>query len=164
MRYSSGVKVRIPHGRTSVMSLIACAWLLLGLSADARAQGADRPATAPPPGSGGFCLFEIPGKDGATRLVNIVIVQFVDVMRDRVRLTYGGGNFGSGYESDIPVKSREEGMDIVRRMQQTARECGRHAAATTPPPPSPGTGARITPPISSPVGSTSGADPVPGNR
>lgn len=161
MRYSSGVRAILQHGRLSAIGLLACA-SLFGAAHDAHAQGAERPAFALPPGSPGFCLFEIPARDGTTRLANIVIVQFVDILRDRVRLTYGGGNFGSGYELDIPIRSREEGLDWVRRMLQAARECARPG---TPAPASatPGNAVRIAPPIT-PGGSTSGADPVPGNR
>lgn len=156
MRYSSGVKRDPVLRRCYLRPATAAAWLALAAPA-VWAQAVERPGALQPPGSAGFCLFEIPGKDGATRLVNIVIIQFVDVMRDRVRLTYGGGNFGSGYEADIAVKSREEGMELVRRLQQTARECGRHAAAA-PPPAVPNAGVRIAPPI------TGGADPSPTSR
>lgn len=162
MRYSSDVKYILQYGRMSALGLLAC-MAILGAASEARAQGTERPAAALPPGSGGFCLFEVPGKDGAMRLVNIVIIQHVDILRDRVKLTYGGGNFGSGYEAEIPMRNREEGMDWVRRMLQAARECARPG---TPAPAQAATGntVRITPPLAGPGGSTSGGDQVPANR
>ena len=156
MRYSSGMK-RDPVRRCHLPRDPIVVALLLALAASTTwAQTAERFGAFQPPGSAGFCLFEIPGKEGTTRLVNVVIIQFVDVMRDRVRLTFGGGNFGSGYETDIPMRNREDGMDFVRRLQLAARECGRHAA--TPPPSVPSAGVRVTPPI------TGGAESSPNNR
>lgn len=110
-----------------IRPLLLIAVLLAGTSA--RAQDADRP-TAPPsllPGSAVLCLYGLPGKEGTTRYLNLAIVQHIELTKERVRLTYGGGNFGSGYDIDITVKSRDEGLDLIRHIQQTARDCARHA-------------------------------------
>lgn len=109
--------------------VIAASVALFGCATHtATAQNNDKAATAGLAGGGSsaFCLFEVSSKDGTTRWVNLGIVQFVELNRERVRLTYGGGNFGSGYDNDLPVKSREEGIELIRRIQQTARECARH--------------------------------------
>lgn len=38
-------------------------------------------------------------------------------------ITYGGGNFGSGYDARIPVRNRDEAAAVLARLRQTAAEC-----------------------------------------
>jgi len=111
--------------------------LALGIAAfvcaiSARAQAADiAPARADKTGASGraagsitFCLFELPGSSSETRrLINLVGVQYVELSSDQLRIFYGGGNMGSGYEARIALKSREEGQDLITRMQKAAQEC-----------------------------------------
>lgn len=89
------------------------------------AESAETPLT---PGeteaSSAFCLFEIPPvSGGARRLINLGIVQYVDLADDELRIAYGGGNLGSGYEAKIALKSKEQGLELLARMRKTAREC-----------------------------------------
>jgi hypothetical protein len=76
-----------------------------------------------PGGSTAFCLFEVPNGSGTRRLINLGIVQYVELGTDDVRVYYGGGNLGSGHEARIPIKSREQGQEVVARMQKAARSC-----------------------------------------
>lgn len=81
-----------------------------------------------PSGEGGassaFCLFEVPPvSGGARRLINLGIVQYVELVDDELRIAYGGGNLGSGYETKIALKSKEQGLELLARMRKTAREC-----------------------------------------
>lgn len=112
----------------AVAVLTACQPLSAG------AQNGERPAAVQvgPRGSASFCLYELPTRDGATRFINLGIAQYVELNRERVRITYGGGNFGSGYDADIAVGSREEGLELIRRIQQTARECARYTGMGGP--------------------------------
>lgn len=110
------------------LSLPLAMALLAAAPLPTQAQSSDK-ATTPQPapaGSGGFCLYELPARDGTTRFINLGIVQYVELNRERLRITYGGGKFGSGYDADIPVRNRDDGLDLIKRMQVTARECARH--------------------------------------
>ncbi|WP_341676045.1 hypothetical protein [Niveibacterium sp. SC-1] len=78
-----------------------------------------------PIGSQAFCLFLLPGDASAQRWLNLAIVQYVEVRPDMVVINYGGGNFGSGYEVKIPVKSSEEANAQLARLRQTAESCKR---------------------------------------
>lgn len=117
--------------RAMPLAILLLAAPLAGHAQNNDKPGAQAPASAPA-GSSSFCLHELPSKDGVTRFVNLGIVQYVELTRERVRITYGGGNFGSGFDADIPVKSREEGLETIKRIQQTARECARHMMGPGP--------------------------------
>lgn len=85
-------------------------------------------AAAPPPepagGSTAFCLFELPGEyEDRKRWVNLGVVQYVEAGRHEVRIAYGGGNFGGGYEARIPVASAGEALAVVDRMRKAAAAC-----------------------------------------
>jgi len=74
--------------------------------------------------SSAFCLFELPSAPGgARRLINLGIVQYVELAGDELRIAYGGGNLGSGYEARLALKNEEQGLELLARMQKTAREC-----------------------------------------
>jgi hypothetical protein len=75
-------------------------------------------------GSGGFCLFELPDDgSGKRKYINLTIVQFVEVGKDELKIVYGGGALGSGYEAKVSLKSPEEGRTILERIRKTASEC-----------------------------------------
>lgn len=74
-------------------------------------------------GSTAFCLFELPAEAGNQRLLNLAAVQYMDLARDELKIVYGGGNLGGGYELKIPFKSRDDAQALIRRMQHAAREC-----------------------------------------
>jgi hypothetical protein len=93
------------------------------LSAPLWAQGAEPATVSPTAGSVSFCLYEVPAGSGVTRWANLAIVQYVDLTKDHLRLVFGGGNFGGGYEADIPIKNREEGLSQLRKVQAAAQEC-----------------------------------------
>ena len=108
----------------------ACLALCLSLlSATARAQccnGPAAPAPAPPAsaGSTAFCLFEVPADDnGRRKWINLGIVQYVELGRNELRLSYGGGNFGGGHETRMAVASPADGAALLDRIRQTAAAC-----------------------------------------
>jgi len=72
-----------------------------------------------------FCPFELPpsGESNNRRLVNLNIVQYVELSKDELLLTYGGGNLGDGHRARIALKNPEEGVEMIQRMKQTASEC-----------------------------------------
>lgn len=75
-------------------------------------------------GSTAFCLFEVPPDDtGRRRWVNLGIVQYVELGRGDLRIYFGGGNFGGGYETRIPVASGAEGIALLDRIKQAAATC-----------------------------------------
>lgn len=92
------------------LPLLLCLWSPMpGMAAD---------------GSGGFCLFELPkDEEGKRRFINLTIVQFVDVSKEEIKIVYGGGSLGSGYEVKVALKSPEEGRALLDRMRKTAADC-----------------------------------------
>lgn len=80
---------------------------------------------AVPNGSTAFCLFPLPAENGSQRWLNLGIVQYVETHADAVVITYGGGNFGSGYDARIPVRSADEARAVLNRLRQTAEDCSR---------------------------------------
>lgn len=99
------------------MTRHACFYaLMLLLALPMRSMAAD--------GSGGFCLFELPDDGGGKRrYINLTIVQFVEVAKDELKIVYGGGALGSGYESKISLKSADEAKAVLERMRKTANDC-----------------------------------------
>ncbi len=90
------------------------------------------PAVAQDAGSSAFCLFALPAENGSQRAINLGIVQYVDVRTDEVRIYYGGGNLGSGYEARIPVKSRDEADAVLARLRRTAANCAKPVSGGSP--------------------------------
>jgi hypothetical protein len=110
---------------------LACCTAFAQAPASAPATGASQPATngngtmSSSTGSASFCLFALPADNGGQRFINLGIVQYVDVHADSVQIGYGGGNFGSGHEAKIPVKSHDEAVAMVGKLRQTAEDCAR---------------------------------------
>lgn len=85
-----------------------------------------RAACAQPviPGSTAFCLYEIPADEaGKRRWINLGIVQYVEVTRSEVKISYGGGGLGSGHDARIPVASTEEAQVVLEKMRRVAAAC-----------------------------------------
>lgn len=94
-----------------------CAALLLGQAQTAGAQ----PVI---PGSTAFCLYEVPTDEaGKRRWINLGIVQFVEATRTELKISYGGGGFGSGHETRIAVGSMEEAQAVLEKMRRVAAAC-----------------------------------------
>ena len=70
-----------------------------------------------------FCAWKIPNDD--KRWINLTVVQYIDVGDEDVRIAFGGGNLGSGYDIRIPTKSREDGAKILKAMQDASKQCDR---------------------------------------
>lgn len=88
--------------------------------------GPATPAGAQPvvPGSTAFCLYEVPLDDnGKRRWINLGIVQYVEVTAREVKLVYGGGAFGAGHDSKIPVASMEEAQAVLEKLRRIAAAC-----------------------------------------
>ena len=76
------------------------------------------------PGSTAFCLYELPMDDsGKRRWINLGIVQYVEATRTEVKISYGGGAFGSGYDAKIPVQNMEEALTTLEKMRKVAAAC-----------------------------------------
>ena len=74
-------------------------------------------------GSIAFCLFELP-PDGEKRVwMNLSFVQYIEMRPTELRIYYGGGSFGSGYEQRIPLTGKDDGLAFVKRMQIAAASC-----------------------------------------
>lgn len=75
-------------------------------------------------GSTGFCLYELPAESsGRKRWINLAIVQYAEATRDELKIVYGGGNLGGGYEARLPVSSLDEASGQLQRMMDKARGC-----------------------------------------
>ncbi|QZA78032.1 hypothetical protein K4H28_00890 [Deefgea tanakiae] len=79
--------------------------------------------TAAPSFAATFCPWKVPSEAKAERFINLTVVQFVDVGDDDVKIAFGGGNLGSGYDVRIPSKTREDANKILKSMQETAKQC-----------------------------------------
>jgi hypothetical protein len=111
---------------------ICLALLLACLSSTGWAQCCNGPAPAQAPaaapagaGSTAFCLFEVPGDDGRRKWINLGIVQYVELGRNDLRLYFGGGNFGGGYETRISVANPADGLALMDRIRQAAAACSK---------------------------------------
>lgn len=90
--------------------------LLLSLGLPVHSMAAD--------GSGGFCLFQLPDDgSGKQRYINLTIVQFIELGKDELKIVYGGGALGSGYETRVVLSSPEQGKALLDRMRKTAADC-----------------------------------------
>lgn len=101
---------------TRWLPIVCAAFSLIGL----------RAACAQPviPGSTAFCLYEIPiDETGKRRWVNLGIVQYVEVTRSEVKISYGGGGFGSGHDVRIPTANPEEALALLEKMRKVAASC-----------------------------------------
>lgn len=75
-------------------------------------------------GSSGFCLYELPDDgSGKRRYVNLSILQYVELSKDEFKIVYGGGSFGAGYESKVPIKNADEGKALMEQLDKTIRAC-----------------------------------------
>jgi len=103
--------------RRAVIPLLgAAAFVLIGT----------RAANAQPviPGSTAFCLYEIPVDEaGKRRWINLGIVQFVEATRSELKISYGGGGFGSGHDVKIAIASMEDAAVILEKMRRVAAAC-----------------------------------------
>lgn len=76
------------------------------------------------PGSTAFCLFEVPqDESGKRRWINLGIVQYVEATATEVKISYGGGSFGSGHETRIPVAGMEAALQVLEKMRRVAAAC-----------------------------------------
>jgi len=111
------------------------ALVLTTVAASVRAQDMPAPALGALPlaaetrsgaaaGSTAFCLYELPA-DGAgkRRWLNLGIVQYVELNRNELKIYYGGGNFGGGYEALIPIPAGTPVQDVLDKIRQTAAGC-----------------------------------------
>ena len=76
------------------------------------------------PGSTAFCLYEIPVDEaGKRRWINLGIVQYVEATRTELKISYGGGGFGSGHDVKIAIASMEDAAVILEKMRRVAAAC-----------------------------------------
>lgn len=98
--------------------------VLMLIAGSGFAQQASTAPVAPAKGSTAFCLYELPlGEDGKRRWLNLGIVQYLELGRNELRIYYGGGNLGSGYEARLPVANTEELDALLEKIKQTAANC-----------------------------------------
>ncbi len=98
--------------------------ILLGAGALALAGARSTFAQPVIPGSTAFCLYEVPvDETGKRRWINLGIVQYVEATRTEVKIAYGGGAFGSGYDAKIPVTGMEEALTVVEKIRKVAAAC-----------------------------------------
>jgi hypothetical protein len=99
-------------------------FLILGSLGAVAGNGFAQESSATP-GSTAFCLFEVPLVSEKRVFINLGIVQYVEVLRDELRISYGGGNLGSGHEVRVPIKNADEANALLHRLKQAAADCQR---------------------------------------
>ena len=101
--------------------------VLLALTGAARAAPPVPAAPAVPvniPGSSAFCLYETPSDDGnKRRWINLGIVQYLELTASDLKIFYGGGAFGGGYEIRIPVANADDAMNVLEKLRKAAAAC-----------------------------------------
>ncbi|WP_028454136.1 hypothetical protein [Chitinilyticum litopenaei] len=71
-----------------------------------------------------FCLYPLPVSEGKpARMINLTVVQYVDLTDRELKISFGGGNLGSGHEVSIPLKNRREGEALLAAMADASRRC-----------------------------------------
>ena len=76
------------------------------------------------PGSMAFCLFELPSEDLAhRRWINLGIVQYIEATPTELKIAYGGGSFGGGYEVKIPLAKPEDALVVLEKLRKAAAAC-----------------------------------------
>ncbi|WP_028452691.1 hypothetical protein [Chitinilyticum aquatile] len=71
-----------------------------------------------------FCLYPLPPAEGKpSRMLNLTVVQFVELADRELKISFGGGNLGSGHEVLIPLKNRAEGQRMLDEMAAQSRQC-----------------------------------------
>ena len=76
------------------------------------------------PGSSAFCLFELPSEDPTRRRwINLGIVQYIEATPTELKIAYGGGSFGSGFEVKIPLAKPEEALVVLEKLRKAAAAC-----------------------------------------
>ncbi len=70
-----------------------------------------------------FCPWKVPSDAKTERFINLTVVQFVDLGDEDVKIAFGGGNLGSGYDIRIQTKNRDDGSKIIKSMQDAAKLC-----------------------------------------
>ena len=76
------------------------------------------------PGSMAFCLFELPSEDPTRRRwINLGIVQYIEASPTELKIAYGGGSFGSGYEVKIPLAKPEDALVVLEKLRKAAAAC-----------------------------------------
>lgn len=74
-------------------------------------------------GNGGFCLYPLPEDGGKRRYINLHIVQYVEVDKDELKIVYGGGALGAGYDIKLALKTPDEGKALLDELSRVARNC-----------------------------------------
>lgn len=95
----------------------------LGLSERVSAQAgvAEEQMSA---GSPAFCLYELPADSGGRkRWINLAIVQYVETTHDELKIVFGGGNLGSGYEARVPIANPDDASLQLQKMMDRAALC-----------------------------------------
>ena len=75
-------------------------------------------------GSGAFCLYELPpDENGKRRWINLGMVQYLEFVRNELRIYYGGGSFGSGHEARLPIAGPAQLEETLEKIRQAAASC-----------------------------------------
>lgn len=84
----------------------------------------DRTSARTISGSTAFCLYELPQDEFAyRRWINLGIVQYIEAKDLEVRIYYGGGGFGSGYEAKLILAKPEDATATIEKIRRAAAAC-----------------------------------------
>ena len=75
-------------------------------------------------GSTAFCLYELPPDEfGRRRWINLGIVQYIEAKDLELKIYYGGGSFGSGYEAKLSLAKPEDAIAAIEKIRKAAAAC-----------------------------------------
>lgn len=100
-----------------------CAGLFIAAAITGLAHS-QTPTSVVTPGSTAFCLFEIPSDEPSRhRWINLGIVQYIETTPTELKIAYGGGSFGSGFEVRIPLAKPEDAQILLDKIRKAAAAC-----------------------------------------
>ncbi|CAG4885293.1 conserved exported protein of unknown function [Georgfuchsia toluolica] len=107
--------------RALAIGMLYAALLLKACPVQAQEHMAPITATK---GSTAFCLYELPpDEDGKRRWINLGMVQYLEFVRNELRIYYGGGNLGSGHEARLPGAGPGQPEETLEKIRQAAADC-----------------------------------------
>ncbi|MBK9520335.1 MAG: hypothetical protein KBA96_06125 [Rhodocyclaceae bacterium] len=114
-------QITVRHGGLFSALVVTGSFLLTSAAA---APTDERTIAGTGNGSTAFCLYELPLDEfGRRRWINLGIVQYVEAKDLDLRIYYGGGSFGSGYEAKLVLAKPEDAAATIEKLRKTAAAC-----------------------------------------
>ena len=74
-------------------------------------------------GDNGAGTLANPDEPSRHRWINLGIVQYIETTPTELKIAYGGGSFGSGFEVRIPLAKPEDAQILLDKIRKAAAAC-----------------------------------------